>query len=950
MANTKYEFDYLKKKILKKRGKKKTDRKIFIEKLEELMEKNNNENEESLKKIISFSSKNNNIFKNIKETNKKEIDYGYFNIEFSLTLLYNTYFYKFKIEEIFKEYPLINQNKNKLFFDSQISKVSFLKQYNRGKPTQKILNEVIEENIENKKEIKSKDLKVNKVKCFNLVVPLALFLFCILLIIYIIILFYQRNIVSKSHNGFLIYYYNYYQRDQLFSLYSVLLSSYFHYLQMTNFRDVMIDEDYIDLIERYSTEFQNSFHKFYEVYISNKEQDINKINYIFEELKAYKISNYYNQTSINDNYIKFSEYIGYISRLISFEDKKENIIEDSKLLFLGNIFNNENCSKTRTKTYYIQTLYFLSKNYESLFNKIYSNLEADSTSEFNELAKNSRMTYLFLEIFGFIIIFIFYIINLIFLFQTNKTIFRNIIVMFISNNNKDNYNYKNKKENHILIKIISSFIVLVNDFNLNNLRKFQFILNQSSSQNISTDSASNIKDNISINSFEISEDYKRKNKLNNNMNMNKNKKDILNQLIDNKNNSSEFLKLNLSSSKESLKKNILSEDLLKNLNNPQKILENNDSDNTTKSFKNSNNSKANDYLIKNNANNKHISSRINNKKNLVNANQIEIQKKIKKEDNLKNEEEMKIEIFLKKLVNIILKKIKISLFILNVLFFFGIIYVSVKIIFSLNFIKEIKEIFEDFGVLSYRYSSMYYYFNSLRTLLVFPGFGNETIFETINENMSDRLKRMNVVLDFKLNKYPSVGNYYWITGTNMKKPRPSPSYINITCYEDQFCRKIINHTKYEVLSEGLKMAVTSMYQQIINIYNDYKKEKENIKEIKLSSYIKEKFINSQYEIIDINLNYVFICIEYRIYEAFMTDLTSLINKYKSIIEILNICEIIYIFIVEFVVLIFIVFILKRKTKIIKDITFRNNKSFNFMLNRNINIENKEKDSFVTNDN
>ena len=40
------------------------------------------------------------------------------------------------------------------------------------------------------------------------------------------------------------------------------------------------------------------------------------------------------------------------------------------------------------------------------------------------------------------------------------------------------------------------------------------------------------------------------------------------------------------------------------------------------------------------------------------------------------------------------------------------------------------------------------------------------------------------------------------------------------------------------------MAVTSMYQQVINIYNDYKKDKENIKKIKLTSYIKEKFINN----------------------------------------------------------------------------------------------------------
>jgi hypothetical protein len=245
---------------------------------------------------------------------------------------------------------------------------------------------------------------------------------------------------------------------------------------------------------------------------------------------------------------------------------------------------------------------------------------------------------------------------------------------------------------------------------------------------------------------------------------------------------------------------------------------------------------------------------------------------------------------------------------------------------------------------------MYYYFNSLRTLLVFPDFGDETIFETMNANMADRLKKMNVVLDFKLVKYPAVGYYYWVTGTNMKKPRPSPEYIDITCYDDQKCREIINNKKYDVLSEGLKMAVTSMYQQIINIYDDYKKEKFNINSTTDASYIKEKFINSQYEQIDINLNYVFTCIENRIYEAFMKDLTALVVKYNSIIEALNICAVIYCFFVAFTVMTFIIFYLRRITKRIEEATLRINNSFTYMSQNNINNENKDYSSFVTNDN
>ena len=93
---------------------------------------------------------------------------------------------------------------------------------------------------------------------------------------------------------------------------------------------------------------------------------------------------------------------------------------------------------------------------------------------------------------------------------------------------------------------------------------------------------------------------------------------------------------------------------------------------------------------------------------------------------------MTAEIFLEKLVNNGLIEVKFSLIILLILFIFFIVYAALKIYISLNFITEIKGIFEDFGVLAYRYSSMYYYFNSLRTILVFPKYRKESILASIN--------------------------------------------------------------------------------------------------------------------------------------------------------------------------------------------------------------------------
>ena len=270
ISNVRYQYKYLKSHL--KRIVEKKNRKIFFEKIDELMNRYNNENDLSIKKLMSLSSK---FLNNLDSKKEIEIDYGYFNIEYGLTMLYNTYFYIFKMVEVCKDVPLLAQNINDIGSQKkELISVNSVNSYNKKLSKAKIENRLSKDlnglkNSENKKE-KNNSNFLHKVRCFNFVIPLVIILLGLLLIIYVIILLYQRNMVSSSHNGFLIYYYNYFQRDQLYSIYSVLLSSYFHYLNLTNLTDVMSEYNYTELIKRYSTSFQSSFHKFYEVYISNK--------------------------------------------------------------------------------------------------------------------------------------------------------------------------------------------------------------------------------------------------------------------------------------------------------------------------------------------------------------------------------------------------------------------------------------------------------------------------------------------------------------------------------------------------------------------------------------------------------------------------------------------------------------------------------------------------------
>ena len=94
------------------------------------------------------------------------------------------------------------------------------------------------------------------------------------------------------------------------------------------------------------------FLKFYDVYISANHRDTSQIHYIFNNIEIFKITNYFKNESIFNNYVKESEYLGYITTLCAIKDKIDNIKNDSENLFLGKIFKTENYTKIPTKSYY----------------------------------------------------------------------------------------------------------------------------------------------------------------------------------------------------------------------------------------------------------------------------------------------------------------------------------------------------------------------------------------------------------------------------------------------------------------------------------------------------------------------------------------------------------------------------------------------------------------------
>ena len=237
LINLNHQYSYLKNHLIRKKIT--INRKIFFSKIEEIMNKRNYENDKNVKKLISLSS--NFLIKYCNNKQDDRIDLGSFDIEYGLTMIYNTYFYIFRIEEIYKDIPLVttcitnfSTVKNNLLHANTLGTLSPKAARIRPSKTREIEkvenDEINQKDTDNKKAKSNNTLVINKVKCFHYVTPLVAIILGSLLIIYVFILLYQRNMISSSHQSFLVYYYNYYQRDQLYSIYSVSLSSYYHYL------------------------------------------------------------------------------------------------------------------------------------------------------------------------------------------------------------------------------------------------------------------------------------------------------------------------------------------------------------------------------------------------------------------------------------------------------------------------------------------------------------------------------------------------------------------------------------------------------------------------------------------------------------------------------------------------------------------------------------------------
>ena len=853
---------------------------------------------------------NHNLAKGKKNNNTYD---SYFDIEARISVLYDTPFYAFKLTEITKSTPGI-KNMNLSDSESEVKSqmgvsqkmVSFTSKKDAGSFTGS--RDKTNTSLTKRKLVKvHNNVKNNEIKCFKFIGFFNFGLLSILLIIYIVIIYYQNLIITTGHNIFFGLYYNYYQRDKLLCLFSSILSAYYMTTNAT-FYDVASGVTYMNtdnltqIMKSYAFDFQNSFHYCYTSYIDYKKNLNEPLTALYKLRIMNKITTDWNNIVYSSDYISEAEFISYISHNAATELVGEQIAKtrrDCPYLFQSRFDRDEESRNRKVESNFMPCAYYLSKNYNSQFHYFFQELQEESESSFIKFSGSSRKIYICIEVLGMLVYIIFFGLMFFYLYQSNSMMFKNILNMFLDFTQEGTYNFKNHVDNFILIKKISEFNLLLIDFSLGILDNYN--------KKISTKTAMN--GNLTMT---IDNDYGQDNK--------RGKDDKDNEKNDKKK---------------------------KNDKREKKVLDN----------KSKNNESSRGNLMNSTTNQKNTFSKLNTSQNAVNPiSTVNNQKYNQKNDNgntNKKEDlddvQLNTDIILEKTENKGILQISIITYIFILLFLVILVYFFVKIFISLGFINDIKNIFDDFGTVSYKYSMVYYYFNTIRVLLVVPKFTNEEIFDTMTDDLIKETDSINQVLNYRMKNYKSTSILF--NAFSKKQSDTTVDIEEIICLDDVKCKWVLNNPTYNMLSDGIDVAINAMVQQTQNTYYDYRSIKENSTQKQIDnmdiSDVTNNYIDEKFKQVDVNLNFVLSLVQERIYKAFLEDATSLKDKFQNQINIFNSLAIIYCVILGTFVMIYVINKIKRMTNTVEVSTMRLNKAFCFIKENNLgNQINSQSGSFI----
>ena len=815
---------------------------------------------------------------------------------------------------------------NKNLFEEKNKLVSLnlqkkeLENTNKDEILKKFTNEL--ENNDNKKEVIKKinqyRAKINRDKFIFIIRLILSIIIVAILIIYILIMIfsdYRNSIESKI---LLTYFYNSHTKDFLLCLFSKLLQIFYDHSDLA--KNPLSDlNNYQKEVYNYSCALKDNYHKFMNIF-SEYNLIIGKdLKLIYIKQKFMKLRGFWKETEYESEYISELDYIIFnaISLNMSKAYAQDSKIERQNFIF----FRERNDTKEKATGVLIKLLYYLCSNYEFGYSRIFNIIEKEIYNNFLDYNHSYLILYIILEFVAAALFISFYIAVLFFLVFSNEILIKNIVFLFLDfSENTDNENRTNS--NLIILKLLE-LQKLINDFNLNNLEKY--------SKNI---------DNININKSIYLNNKDTEINLNSNINNVQNEENKNDKITPTSNKSSKNIKYSKSIKFEF--KKFLMKHKSKNFNEQNK--ENNIKENKFTYIENKkvfNSIDSNPHLLKEkistnsiSASNEFLVSTDNNSNNIINNKNILNSKKNfmnTRNQSLKpkiNEEEINIqEIILNESKKNIILITKIYSLIIIIFIVLTISFGIAKFIFTFHFNNSFKKIFLNFSVVSNRYNIIYYYFNTLRTLLIFPEGRRKQIFEEKISDMMDVYEnennKFNKILLSGMKEYNHLKKTLYFLKQS-KESKIDDIKENI-CNNNYLCLNYLN-SEYNIFGSGIDFTLQSSVNQINSFFMEYQKlkNKTDINEINRT------IINSpssQFVNIGLSLGNLFFFVKEKIFDDFKNDAIEFRKKFSYYFYFLNSVSIAFSIISFLFINIFIFISLYRFSKPIKESSYRINCSF-----------------------
>ena len=775
--------------------------------------------------------------------------------------------------------------------------------------------DIVEPHSQSKKEVIERidkyRLKINRDK-FILIIKLLLFIIITgILIIYILNMILQRKSINMIEKILLTYYYSAETKNIILNIFSKLIG-YFHDNCGLISNNSTLSATYQASILNYARELRKYYHNFNKNFIEYNLEMNHPFQIIYENKKFYKLRGKWREILYDSEYCSELDFIIHSIFLIENEDLT-NVKKDIDIFMF---YRNRTDREEKISTSFIKLIFYFSVNYEEAYKKIYEEINSDIYSSYNYNSRRGSIINYIFEIVSLILYLFFFICCFIYLYYSNLIILKNIIFLFLDFSQDPEDRGANTNNVSDIIGKLLKFQNLLNDFNLSNVKIYSDYLDKKNNPELEIDKQNTMESRIDgkkTKPFEIHSNGKANN-AQNDLNSS--------QTIDIRSK-----KTNTSSQNFLIRSNsrLMPEKISKEMKGD--IFGNNNANSSAKimNFKS--------ILLNSPAPSSNNSSHIQLKKTLHkigNNAAVHINNSLTSETNLKDNFEDAV----------LDRSNRISIYIIKIhsviIIFFLILIIAYSIYKLRNntiFIEQYERFYSDFHIVEERYSSLYYYWNTLKTIIVFYDkeerwINMSHIMEKMNSNYEEITNNYNQLLTKNMNFYNDVEKLFEIFTYNKND---SVEYLQRNvCMNNTNCINYLT-TNDSIFNSGIDFGYKICFSYLNNIFMDYQSidNKTDMKAIK-DSITDDKFY--EFRRMRKSFSNVFYFLKVKIFDDFKDEAIIFGKSYKRMVLALNIISLLISILVLLFVIIFIFITVSNFSQPIKDSTYRINRSLFYIKN------------------